>query len=211
MAVSLTTFDAVSRPRNTHWGYELSRDTAPLAWVTLTQFIAEQREGPSGEITMGDFDPVPWETREAVLGPPAPEITEAVERMRDDVRGAEPYVAVKTIHDRLYEIDRDRTVSSFGEPFVTAYLLEKEGIIAPGEDDAEPAYRSLVERRPSRERLRELFWEEERTLWWIGVLTGVHPSLVTYWFYEYDVPLMERNYSEEALEEIEAYRESGSE
>lgn len=160
---------------------------------------------------MGDRDPVPWETREAVLGPPAPEITEIVDRMGDDVRGADPYDAVKTLHDRLYEVDRERTVSSSGEPFVTAYLLEKEGLLAPEEDDPDSTYRSLVGRRPSRERLRELFWEQERTLWWIGVLTGVHPSLVTYWFYEYDIPLMERNYSEESLAEIEAYRESGSE
>lgn len=72
----------------------------------------------------------------------------------------------------------------------------------------ESEYRSIVKRRPTNERLRELFWEQERTLWWIGILAGVHPSLVTYWFYENDIPLMERNYTEESMEKIRAHRES---
>lgn len=157
---------------------------------------------------MGDFDPVSWETHEAAIGPPAAEITEHVEQMREEVRDEEPYDAVKTIHDALYDEDVTRTVPSLGEPFITAYLLEKEGIISPEKDDSGSEYRSIVDRRPSEERLRELFWERERTLWWIGILTGVHPSLVTYWFYESDVPLMERNYTEESMEQIRVYRES---
>lgn len=157
---------------------------------------------------MGDFDPIPWETSEAALGPPAAEVTALVERMRGEVRGEDPYDAVKTLHDALYEADTERTVPSLGEPFVTAYLLEKDGVISPDADDARSEYRSIVERRPPRERLRELFWERERTLWWIGLLTGVHPSLVTYWLYEADIPLMERNYTEESMEQIRAHQES---
>ncbi|MCU4754516.1 hypothetical protein OB919_21535 [Halobacteria archaeon AArc-curdl1] len=158
---------------------------------------------------MGTFDPVSWETVEATIGPPAPEVTEHVEKMRDEVYGIAPYDAVKTIHDALYADEVNRTVPNLGEPFVTAYLLEKQGIISPNDDDApENEYRSLVERRPDSERLRELFWERERTLWWIGVMAGIHPSLVTYWFYEDDIPLMERNFSEESLEQIHAYQES---
>ncbi|SDQ98024.1 hypothetical protein [Natronobacterium texcoconense] len=156
---------------------------------------------------MGKFDPVQWETVEEATGPPADEVTTHVERLQDEVYDADPYEAVKTIHDALYAEDVDRTVPSLGEPFVTAYLLEKEGIITPGDDEADGEYRSLVDRRPDRDRLEELFWERERTLWWIGLLTGVHPSLVTYWCYEYDVPLMERNFSEESLERIRAVRE----
>jgi hypothetical protein len=157
---------------------------------------------------MGAFDPVSWEVVEVATGPPAPEVTEHVEQMQEVVRGEGPYDAVKTIHDAMYEEDVDRTVPSLGEPFITAYLLEKEGIITPNHDDTGSEYRSIVERRPTSERLRELFWERERTLWWIGLQVGVHPSLVTYWFYENDIPLMERNYTEESMEQIRAYRES---
>ena len=118
---------------------------------------------------------------------------------------------MKTIHDALYEDDVDRTVPSLGEPFITAYLLEKKGIITPADDDTGSEYRSIVKRRPNSERLRDLFWERERTLWWIGILVGVHPSLVTYWFYEDNIPLMERNYTEGSMEQIRAYRESRDE
>lgn len=155
---------------------------------------------------MGEFDPVPWETVEATIGPPAPEVTSHVEEMGDEVFETDPYDAVKTIHDALYADEVDRTVPSLGEPFITAYLLEKRGIIDPNEEGAE--YRSLVERRPAPERLRELVWDRERTLWWIGLLRGVHPSLVTFWCYEADVPLMERNYTAESLERIRTGRAS---
>jgi hypothetical protein len=40
-----------------------------------------------------------------------------------------------------------------------------------------------------------------------GLLAGVHPSLVTFWFYEADIPLMERNYTDDSLEQIQAGRE----
>lgn len=171
--------------------------------------MGRRRADTPGENRMGDFDPVSWDAIEATIGPPAPEVTEHVEKMREEVYAEDPYDAVKAIHDALYEDDADRTVPSLGEPFVTAYLLEKAGIIAPGDGETGSEYRSIVERRPDSERLRELFWERERTLWWIGLLTGVHPSLVTYWFYEDGIPLMERNYTEESLERIRAHRESG--
>lgn len=157
---------------------------------------------------MGDFDPVSWETSETVLGPPASEVTNLVEEMQGEVYDENPYDAVKTIHDALYEADFERTVPSLGEPFITAYLLEKNGVISPEKDDDGSEYRSIVKRRPSNEHLRELFWGRERTLWWIGILAGVHPSLVTYWFYENDIPLMERNYAEESMEQIRAQRGS---
>lgn len=149
---------------------------------------------------MGEFDPVSWETAERAVGAPAAEVTAMVDEMGEAMEGADepPYEAVKAIHDALDTAER--SVPSAGEPFVTAYLLEKEEIIAP--EDGE--YRSLVDRRPSAERLRELFWDRGRTLWWIGLLAGVHPSLVTYWLYEADIPLMERNYGEESMERIRA-------
>lgn len=156
---------------------------------------------------MGEFDPVPWEAIEATSGPPAREVSALVDEMAEEVYDEDPYDAVKAIHDALYDEDIERTVPSLGEPFVTAYLLEREGVITPG-DDAGGEYRSIVERRPDGDRLRELFWERKRTLWWIGLLVGVHPSLVTYWMYEDDVPLMERNLTDESLEAVRAYRQS---
>ena len=155
---------------------------------------------------MGDFDPVPWDVREAAIGTPAAEIAEAVERRRADVSGDDPYHAIKTVHDSLYAAEAERTVSSLGEPFITAYLLERRGVIDPGGE-----YRSVVDRRPSSDRLEELFWERERTLWWIGMVVGVHPSLVTYWLYEDDIPLMERNYTAESLAKIRASKETTNE
>jgi len=86
-------------------------------------------------------------------------------------RERDPYDAVKAIHDALSEdfAEADRTVPGLGEVFVTAYLLERKGIIAPDNNGLESEYRSLVERRQDGERLDELFWKRERTLWWIAV------------------------------------------
>lgn len=156
---------------------------------------------------MSDFDPVTWETIEAVFGPPAPEVTEHVERMKGELYDETPYDAVKIVHDALYDETVERTVPSLGEPFITAYLLEKAGVITPGEG-AEDEYRSLLERKPNRQRLEEHFWEHRHTLWWIGLLYGVHASLVNFWFYEDDIPLMERNFAAESMAQIRAYRES---
>lgn len=146
---------------------------------------------------MAACDPVPWEAYETALGPPAAEVVDYVDRLANDVADKSPYEAVKTVHDALAtELDADeRSVPGLGDPFVTAYLLESRGIV----DAGDLGYDSLVERRPSEKRLRDLFWEREYTLWWIGVLTGVHASLVTYWCYELDVPLMERNLTAESL------------
>lgn len=159
---------------------------------------------------MGDRDPVSWETRESALGSPAEEVEEYVDRLAADVRSEQPYVAVKAVHDALSEdlADEERSVPGLGEVFITAYLLEKRGVIEPEDGGEHP---SLVARRPSTERLRELFWERERTLWWVGIVTGVHPSLVTYWLYEDDIPLMERNYTAEAMERIRTQRDGDPE
>lgn len=170
-------------------------------------FTVRRHVGLFGEDEMGAFDQVSWEVSEAALGPPASEVTAIVERMKGEVHDMAPYEAVKTLHDALYGDDVERTVPSLGEPFITAYLLEEEGIISPENGDSDGEYRSIVARRPDDERLRELFWEREYTLWWIGILAGVHPSLVTYWFYESDIPLMERNYKTESLEKVRAQRE----
>lgn len=155
---------------------------------------------------MGDFDPVPWTLVEETIGPPAPEVVAAVDEYAAELEGLDPYEAVKTVHDALYDPEIERTVPNLADPFVTAYLLEQRGVIDP---DAHAEYPSMVERRPEPEELEELFWEREFTLWWIGVLCGVHPALVTFWCWEDDIPLMERNYTEESMERIRE-AESGS-
>ena len=157
---------------------------------------------------MADLDPVPWDAIEAATGPPATEIVEAVDRLEDDLPTDDPYAAVKAVHDALADEAVDRSVPGLGDPFVTAYLLEQRGVIDPAE--APPAYTPMAARRPTDERLRELFWDREYTLWWIGTIVGVHASLVTYWLWEADVPLMERNLSAETLAAVEAAREDGT-
>ena len=158
---------------------------------------------------MGDLDPVSWDTIKATIGPPAPEVTEYVEQLQEDVRDEDPYVAVKTIHDALNaDFGTDLSVPGQGEVFITAYLLEQNGIISPNDDDADSEFPSLLDRRPSSDRLHELSWERERTMWWIAIQVGVHWALVRYWLYEDDIPLKERNFSEESMEQIRAHRES---
>jgi hypothetical protein len=118
---------------------------------------------------MGGRAPVSREARPEALGNPAAEVEECIGRLAAEVRGEEPYAAVKTVHDALSEdlTDEERSVPGLGE----------------------------------------LFWDRERTLWWIGVVTGVHPSLVTYRLHEDDIPLMQRNYTGEATERIRARRD----
>lgn len=159
---------------------------------------------------MGTDEPVEWETIAAAMGPPADEVTRAVERYESEVTGMDPYDAVKTIHDALYDDGAERSVPSLAEPFITAYLLEQRGVIDPNNSNS-GEYRSIVDRRPSPTRLRTLFWERHRTLWWIGLLSGVHPQLVSYWLYEDDIPLMERNFTAESLEKIRAIRDASEE
>ena len=154
---------------------------------------------------MGDLDPVEWKTIEAAVGPPAEDVVAYVDRLQGDVRGEDPYVAVKTIHDAISE-DLGSSVSGQGEVFVSAYLLERRGIVEPGETTELP---SLVARRPNADRLRELFWERERTMWWIAIQVGVHWALVRYWLYEADIPLQERNFTAESMAKIRAEQESG--
>lgn len=153
---------------------------------------------------MGDFDPVPWTVVEATIGPPAHDLRQYIDELQDRVRWKNPYDAVKTVHDALAEMDEDLSVSDLAEPFITAYLLEKNGVIIPGDEEE---YRSIVNRRPSGEQLENLFRERKRTLWWIGILTGVHPSLVTFWLWEDDIPLLERNFNEDSMQKIRTHPE----
>lgn len=105
---------------------------------------------------MSKFDPISWGTIEAVIGSPAAGVTEYVEQLSDDVSDEKPPVAVKAIYDAWKdELGDDRTIPDQGAAFVIAYLLEREGAITL--EEPEQAIPSITDRRPSGERLCELF------------------------------------------------------
>ncbi|WP_049972868.1 hypothetical protein [Haladaptatus cibarius] len=156
---------------------------------------------------MGKLEPVSWETIEAVSGAPATDVLEYINQLQDSVSDDEPYEAVKTIHDAISaDLGSDCSVPDQGEVFITVYLLEQRGIIASNDDES-TEFPSLVARRPDSNRLHELFWEQNRTMWWIAVQCGVHWALIRYWLYEDDIPLQERNFTDTTLEQIRAYQD----
>ena len=160
---------------------------------------------------MGDLDPVSWETIVNTVGPPAQTVTAYVEQLQEDVRDEDPYDAVKTIHDALSsDSSVDPSVPGQGEVFIIAYLLEQNGSIASSDGDGDGEFPSLLDRRPSSDRLHKLSWERGQTMWWIAIQVGVHWALVRYWLYEDDIPLKERNFTEESMEQIRAYQEQQS-
>jgi len=153
---------------------------------------------------MSEFDPVSWHEIEAVSDPPGATVREYVAQLREDVTAETPANAVKHIYDVWKrEQDAAERAPEQGAAMLIAYELEREGVIAL--DDA--AMPSLTERRPSSDRLEDLFWNREETMWWIAVRTGVHWALVQYWLYEDDIPLQERNLTDETLAKVRAYRD----
>jgi len=153
---------------------------------------------------MADTDPVEWAAIEAVSGPPADDVIPYVDRLRPEVRGDPAPDAVKTIYDAWKrELGEDRSTSDQGAAYVIRYRLERKGAIDAGDDPAG----SVVDRRPDEPRLREWFWENEETLWYVATRTGVHYALVSYWFWEDGIPLRERNLGEAKLDAVRRYRE----
>jgi hypothetical protein len=156
---------------------------------------------------MTALDPVEWSDIEAVRGRPAANLTPYVERMQDSVADDSPFVAAKTIYDTWKsELGSERSTPDQGAAFIITYLLERSGTLALDDGDEGTTPSVVTDRRPPPERLRQWFWEREHTMWWIAIQTGVHWSLVNYWLWEDDIPLMERNFLDETLQEIETYR-----
>lgn len=156
---------------------------------------------------MAPTDPVPWEPL-VDLGQHTCLQCEAVfEDRRGDL---DPGWDRETAVDRLYEWWHDRHGDDLGNEqggvYVFAYLLEREGLVEPGVEPTVgggvPA--SLVARRPDDATLERWFWDAEQVPWWIAVRCGVHYSLVQYWLYEADVPLMRRNVPDRLLEQVDA-------
>jgi hypothetical protein len=147
---------------------------------------------------MTDLEPVSWDAIEAAVGPPADDVLPYVEALADEVAGDPPAVAVKTVYDAWKAgLGEDRSTDDQGAAYVIAYLLERQSALGDWSH-------SLTGRKPGRERLHELFWEREHTLWWMAVEAGVHYTLLTYWLYEESVPLARRNLTAETREAIDA-------
>jgi hypothetical protein len=154
---------------------------------------------------MADMDPVAWADVEAATGPPAAtEVVEYVEAWLSEADlcyPPEPYDAAKEIYDEWKtDLGEDRRLPDQGAAFVITYLLERERAI----DLRGRGQGTLLKRHPGADELREMFWEQEQTLWWMAVESGVHYSLVTYWLWEEDIPLAERNLSDETARRIAA-------
>lgn len=152
---------------------------------------------------MDPMDPVPWADVIAVRGVPGEELQPFIQRDVADLDGLAPADAVKMVSDDWTEtLGEERTLDDQGAAYLIAYLLEHRGVIDLA--DAEAFDGPLLERKPDDERLRELFHEEGRTLWWIAVECGVHHALVSRWLYEADIPLLARNLTDETREKLAA-------
>lgn len=162
---------------------------------------------------MGPTDPVPWAPL-AELGAHTCLQCEAVfEDRRDELGGdRDRETAVARLYEWWHDAYGDEVGAEQGGAYVFAYLLEREGIVDPGEqhagDDA-PLPASLIDRRPDAATLERWVWDDEQVFWWIAVRCGVHYSLVQYWLYEADVPLMRRNVPDRLLEGVDAMTGDG--
>jgi len=160
---------------------------------------------------MADMDPVAWDDVEAATGPPsATEVEEYVEKHEAEMRrevaehGLRNYETVKAIYDEWKDdLGEERSLPDQGAAYVIAYLLERKRLA----DLRGRGQGTLIKRHPGRDELHERFWDEEQTLWWMAVELGVHFSLVTFWLWEADIPLAERNLSDETMRQVEAHRE----
>jgi hypothetical protein len=129
----------------------------------------------------------------------------------EDRRGdLDPAWNRETAVARLYEWWHDRRGADLGNEqggvYVFAYLLEREGYVdADGSEtnDDAPVPASMLARRPDDATLERWFWEDEQVPWWIAVRCGVHYSLVQYWLYEADIPVMRRNVPDPLLARVD--------
>jgi hypothetical protein len=155
---------------------------------------------------MASTDPIPWQPL-VELGAHTCLQCEAT---FEDYRGQlDPDWDRETAVARLYEWWHDEygpdRGNEQGGAYVFAYLLEREGLVDPDDDGPIPA--SLVDRRPDDATLERWVWDDEQVFWWIAVRCGVHYSLVQYWLYEADIPVMRRNVPDQVLEQVDAMGE----
>lgn len=155
---------------------------------------------------MEPTDPVPWEPL-AELGAHTCLQCEAVfeERRSDLDADWDRETAVRRLYEWWHDAYGDEVGAEQGGAYVFAYLLEREGLVQPDDGSTVPA--SLLARRPDDATLERWVWEDEQVFWWIAVRCGVHYSLVQYWLYEADIPVMRRNVPDRLLEQVDAMGE----
>ena len=154
--------------------------------------------------------PVDWATLEAAGVRPEPTCRALFERHRDALEEfGTRYEAVEYLKRvATDELDASERPPDQGLVYVLAYLVEREGVAPQTEESPGALGVSLLERRPDPGAMERRFWDDERMFWWLAVEYGVHYSLVVYWFWEEDVPLMRWNIPEERWPAIDAVRET---
>lgn len=91
--------------------------------------------------------------------------------------------------DKLLSAHDQRHIQTQGDTFVFAYKLEESGYAEYGSEELDPE--SFVERKPTRDTLYELYWDDEQGLTEIALRFGVAEELIRYWLFEMDIPLKE--------------------
>ncbi|MFB6360054.1 MAG: hypothetical protein ABEH59_01900 [Halobacteriales archaeon] len=156
---------------------------------------------------MAPTDPIPWAPLVELGAHTCLQCEAVFERRRGDL---DPDWDREAAVASLYEWWHDAYGADLGKEqggvYVFAYLLEASDhfdTAALRTADEAPITGSLLDRRPPAETLERWFWEDEQVPWWIAVRCGVHYSLVHYWFYESEIPLMRRNVPDRLLDRIE--------
>jgi hypothetical protein len=158
--------------------------------------------------SMAGFDPVQWDTIEAVRGAPAEQVTTYVERLRDSVADDPASASIEAVYNEWKgDLGEERVPSDQGAAFLIAYLLEQEEVLNSEETDDTTTYPSMIARRPSAGRLHEMFWDLEYPMWLMAVETGTHMSPIYHWLWEENIPLMERNFPEKDLQQIKSHQQ----
>lgn len=80
--------------------------------------------------------------------------------------------------------------SDQGDAFVFSYMLEDAGFAEFSGNDTDPD--SFEGRKPNRDVIFELYWDEERSLSELAVRFGVDTALIKHWMFEMDIPLRKR-------------------
>ncbi len=154
---------------------------------------------------MDETAPVDWTQLEEVR--PEPTCRTVFDSHREDLA---EFDTLQPAVNHLYEAYHEaygpaQRVPDQVAAFVFAYLVELADIASLSETDSEVAAEmpAIMDRHPGEDELDRLIWEEETVPWWLAVRFGVHYSLIIYWMWEADIPLMRRNIPSETLGQID--------
>lgn len=79
------------------------------------------------------------------------------------------------------------------------YMMETDPVVDLEDEEATPG---LPERKPDREDLHRLYWEEDRSLREVAIRCGVPTQLVKIWMKEEDVPLKFDEFDADSKEDL---------